>query len=82
MDSDSSSFDLQQKLSVFNNAALSYLSSELLRCCGSPAWVVELLKHQPFESVDELMEKADQVWWILSAEEWKVAFKAHPMIGN
>ena len=82
MDNNFDSSDLQQKLLIFNNAAVNYLTSELFRCCGSLEWVNELLKHKPFESVDDLMEKADQVWWLLPSEEWKIAFKAHPMIGS
>ncbi len=37
---------------------------------------------RPFADVDELLIKADSVWWSLNAEDWLEAFRAHPKIGE
>ena len=37
---------------------------------------------RPFESLDELLETADHLWWSLSEEDWLEAFRAHPKIGE
>lgn len=57
------------------------LRSELLRCCGSSAWVEGMVRHTPFSSKDQLFEVASTVWWNLPPSEWLVAFSAHPQIG-
>ena len=37
---------------------------------------------RPFANVDELLTKADSIWWSLSSEDWLEAFRAHPKIGE
>jgi len=37
---------------------------------------------RPFAHIDELLIKADSVWWSLNAEDWLEAFRAHPKIGE
>lgn len=37
---------------------------------------------RPFHSIDELLAKADSVWWSLAEEDWLEAFHAHPKIGE
>ena len=37
---------------------------------------------RPFANVDELLTKADSIWWSLSSEDWLEAFHAHPKIGE
>jgi len=35
-----------------------------------------------FESFDDLMKKADRVWWALKPNDWLDAFHSHPKIGE
>jgi OHCU decarboxylase len=56
--------------------------TEFLKCCGSTRWAQAIAQARPFASVDELLEKADAVWWSLSKEDWQEAFRAHPKIGE
>ncbi|HET7705516.1 MAG TPA: allantoicase [Thermoanaerobaculia bacterium] len=57
--------------------------AELLRsCCGSTKWAEQLASMRPFQSWDELTEKADGIWSRLSPEDWNEAFLAHPRIGE
>lgn len=37
---------------------------------------------RPFESVDELIETADRLWWALETGQWLEAFRSHPKIGE
>lgn len=37
---------------------------------------------RPFAAVDDLLTKADEIWWSLSEADWLEAFRAHPKIGE
>ena len=37
---------------------------------------------RPFAGANDLMAKADSVWWSLRDEDWLEAFRAHPKIGE
>jgi allantoicase len=37
---------------------------------------------RPFESVNELVETADRLWWSLESPQWLEAFHSHPKIGE
>jgi OHCU decarboxylase len=66
---------------------LNYLSSgeaqtELLKCCGSSKWANRIAAQRPFETLDELMQNAERVWWSLEPQDWLEAFRSHPKIGE
>jgi 2-oxo-4-hydroxy-4-carboxy-5-ureidoimidazoline decarboxylase len=54
----------------------------LLGCCGSSRWVDEMLARRPFGSDDELVLAAREIWFGLSRNDWREAFRAHPRIGD
>jgi len=37
---------------------------------------------RPFQSLAELLETGDRIWWSLRPEDWLEAFAAHPRIGE
>ena len=37
---------------------------------------------RPFLNVDELLCKADSIWWSLDSDDWLAAFRSHPKIGE
>lgn len=37
---------------------------------------------RPFESLDDLIGKADLIWWSLDPGDWLEAFLSHPKIGE
>jgi len=37
---------------------------------------------RPFAGIEDLLAKADSLWWSLSEEDWLEAFRAHPKIGE
>ncbi|HEV2835067.1 MAG TPA: 2-oxo-4-hydroxy-4-carboxy-5-ureidoimidazoline decarboxylase [Pyrinomonadaceae bacterium] len=55
---------------------------ELLKCCGSRAWADEVEQSRPFASLDQLIARANEVWWTLQSSDWLEAFRSHPKIGE
>lgn len=55
---------------------------ELLQCCGSRRWAEEMASRRPFQSLEALMETANDIWWSLQADDWLEAFRSHPKIGE
>lgn len=41
-----------------------------------------MVAERPFEILDDLIEKADRVWWALEPHDWLEAFRSHPKIGE
>lgn len=76
---DESNDDGLQRL---NSLRSGEAESELLKCCGSRKWAERITAERPFESVDELLAKADRVWWSLEPRDWLEAFHSHPKIGE
>jgi OHCU decarboxylase len=37
---------------------------------------------RPFHSLDDLLAKADSIWWSLEPADWLEAFLSHPKIGE
>ncbi len=71
-----------ENLSVLNDLPHDQLYNELLRCCGSPKFALELTNRRPFQNFIQLKEVANQIWYSLTVEEWLIAFSAHPKIGK
>jgi 2-oxo-4-hydroxy-4-carboxy-5-ureidoimidazoline decarboxylase len=56
--------------------------SVLISCCGSRAWVSQMIARRPFGDVPALLHAADDVWWSLGPDDWREAFAHHPRIGE
>jgi OHCU decarboxylase len=69
-------------LEMLNALPPAATEQELLRCCASPRWAAAVAANRPFSSVEELMAKADDIWWSLEGGDWLEAFAAHPRIGE
>ena len=55
---------------------------ELLKCCGATRWA-EIVEHdRPYASLEQLIAKANDVWWSLDETDWLEAFRSHPKIGE
>ena len=65
------------------DALPDYDAAPLLEtCCGSRAWIREMLAHRPFGSLMRILDEADEVWWSLAPDDWREAFDHHPRIGE
>jgi allantoicase len=65
----------------FNRAPLAQAREMLLDCCGSPAWVKQMLAQVPFPYVEHALNSASTIWGGLHREDWMEAFRHHPAIG-
>lgn len=66
----------------FNILPKDQLKEELIRCCGAAAWVQRMLPFIPAEDLVELLEDAEEQWWLCSEADWREAFAQHPKIGD
>lgn len=55
---------------------------EFLKCCGSEKWARDVANQRPFSTLDDLLAKADEVWWSMKPHHWLEAFSSHPKIGE
>lgn len=69
-------------LHEFNILPKELLVEELTKCCGSSAWVQRMLPFIPADDMVELLEDAEEQWWLCSEADWKEAFTHHPKIGD
>ena len=69
-------------LESFNQLDRKSAESELLRCCGSSAWVNKMLKRRPFPHLDNLLSMGEQIWDALEKQDWLESFSHHPKIGD
>jgi OHCU decarboxylase len=51
-------------------------------CCASERWVDGMLARRPFETLDDVLDAADDIWWLLGPSDWREAFAHHPRIGE
>jgi 2-oxo-4-hydroxy-4-carboxy-5-ureidoimidazoline decarboxylase len=58
------------------------LKEALSKCCGSSTWVNKMLPFFPADDLVELLEDAEEQWYLCSQEDWKEAFAHHPKIGD
>lgn len=65
-----------------NTLPKQQLKEELIKCCGSSAWVNKMLPFFPADDLVELLEDAEEQWWKCSEADWKEAFAHHPKIGD
>ena len=65
-----------------NTLPKQQLKDELLKCCGSTAWVEKMLPFFPADDLVELLEDAEEQWYKCSPDDWKEAFSKHPKIGD
>jgi len=74
--------NLQTDLERLNLLPTREAENELLKCCGSKEWARIVMAERPFKSVDDLITRADRVWWSLEPRDWLEAFHSHPKIGE
>jgi len=69
-------------LTELNNLPKPALAEALQKCCGSTAWVENMVAQFPVASAEALMEQAQTQWSRLSEADWREAFTHHPKIGG
>jgi 2-oxo-4-hydroxy-4-carboxy-5-ureidoimidazoline decarboxylase len=51
-------------------------------CCGSTRWIERMMARRPFGGREALLGAARDEWFALGPEDWREAFRHHPMIGD
>jgi allantoicase len=69
-------------LDELNRMPLADAAQLLTACCGSSTWVAGMLKHRPFEDLEDLLMASDEVAGNLVPKDWLEAFRHHPRIGE
>ncbi len=72
----------ESRLVWLNSLSVARAQSALLDCCGSRAWVQQMVAARPFAAVAQMVEAADRIWAGLSPNDWLQAFRRHPPIGG
>lgn len=69
-------------LDTFNSMGRNDARGELIKCCSSLAWVENMEKARPYETLHDFLKKAEAVWFSLGERDWLEAFSGHPKIGD
>lgn len=69
-------------LAWFNELAPEEARKELLKCCGAARWAETVERDRPYSSLEQLIARANEVWWSLTETDWLEAFRSHPKIGE
>lgn len=56
--------------------------ASMLKCCASSAWATQMNHARPFATDEEVVQKADAIWFALNEQDWLEAFAGHPRIGE
>lgn len=71
------------RLESFNELRKDEANTALTKCCGSSAWVDGMMKAFPFLSEENLLQKAEEIWFnVCDKSDWLEAFTHHPKIGD
>ena len=73
---------MSAKLEWLNALPAEETANELLKCCGSKRWSRELVNSRPYPDPETLIERANEIWWSLTPDDWLEAFRSHPKIGE
>lgn len=69
-------------LAWLNSLSAEDAAKELLQCCGSKRWARQMADARPYESLADVITKADEIWRGLDRDDWLEAFRSHPKIGE
>ena len=69
-------------LEELNHLPKPALAEALQKCCGSAAWVENMLASFPVSDAETLMDEANTAWNKLAEADWREAFSHHPKIGG
>lgn len=74
--------ELNPVLAGWNALPRREASQQILPCCGSRVWAVNLAVARPLLHESALLDASDRVWQSLAADDWLEAFRSHPRIGE
>lgn len=66
----------------FDRLSITEKKALLHDCCGSSTWVNHMLTALPAEDLVDLLEIAEEQWYLCHEPDWREAFSHHPQIGD
>lgn len=69
-------------IAEFDHLEVEEKKKLLHSCCGSTAWVNNMLSALPAEDLVDLLEIAEEKWYACHEADWREAFSHHPQIGD
>lgn len=75
-------FPIYKNLATLNGLPRVEAEAAFRDCCGSDEWARKMAAARPFRLVEDLFEKANQTWDMVSQADRLEAFAAHPKIGD
>ncbi|MBS1563068.1 MAG: OHCU decarboxylase, partial [Bacteroidetes bacterium] len=69
-------------IAELNTLSPAALRETLSRCCGATRWVEGMAAAFPIRDKQDLMTKAEKIWFALGESDWREAFTHHPKIGD
>ena len=69
-------------IAEFDHLDIDKKKELLFNCCGSDAWVNEMLTIFPVNDLVDLLEYAEEKWYECNPAEWLEAFENYPKIGD
>ena len=68
---------------LINDLSTERFTEKFFRLSSSKRWVMEILKHRPFDSPESLFHVAADVWWnTCTRNDWIESFNGRPLIGD
>ncbi|WP_205510735.1 2-oxo-4-hydroxy-4-carboxy-5-ureidoimidazoline decarboxylase [Longitalea arenae] len=69
-------------IAEFDGLDIEKKKALLHTCCGSTAWVNNVLEALPAEDLIDLFQIAEEKWYACHESDWREAFAQHPRIGD
>jgi hypothetical protein len=69
-------------IELLNKLEEDQMFQEFFRCCGSQEFAHIMTNARPFRDFNHLSDMARRIWYVVSVDQWLLAFSAHPKIGN
>jgi allantoicase len=72
---------MSKDLDWLNQLPPGEATTALQQCCGSARWAQQMIAARPYQNLEELIRRANDIWWSLDHRDWVEAFRSHPKIG-
>jgi 2-oxo-4-hydroxy-4-carboxy-5-ureidoimidazoline decarboxylase len=70
------------KLQQLNTLPCKEAERWFSQACASQKWISGMAKKRPYDTLQDLISCAKEVWKTCGVEDYQQAFEAHPMIGD
>lgn len=69
-------------IAQFDHLSVEEKKDLLFSCCGSRAWVKDMMEVFPIQNLVDLLEYAEEKWYDCNPADWLEAFENHARLGD